>query len=124
MTRDEAARFALSWIDAWNRRDIECVLAMYADELSFTSPTALEVVGRSTIAGKSALRDYWLKALAQLDDLQFAMHRIIWDEDTRELGIIYTRRVRGSHKRVVETFRFDEADRVVATEVLHGQVPS
>lgn len=121
--KKDAERFARSWIDAWNRRDIESVLAMYADDLSFTSPTALEVIGRSTVSGKSALRDYWQKALVRLGDLQFTFDRIIWDEDARELGIVYTRHVGGSSKRVVETFRFGANDLVVATEVLHGHVP-
>ena len=123
MKRTDAQRFASSWVDAWNRRDIECVLAMYADALSFTSPTALEVIGRPSLRGKSALRDYWQKALARIDDLQFTLDRIIWDEDARELGIVYTRHVGGNSKRVIETFLFGADELVVATEVLHGNVP-
>jgi hypothetical protein len=124
MQRRDAAQFAESWIDAWNQRDIERVLAMYADDLSFTSPTALEVMGHSTIVGKSALRDYWQKALARINDLRFALDRIIWDEAARELGIVYTRHVHGNSKRVIETFRFNAEDHVVSTEVLHGPVPT
>jgi ketosteroid isomerase-like protein len=124
MQRSRAVHFAQSWIDAWNRRDIEHVLAMYADDLSFTSPTALETVGNPTVVGKSALRDYWQKALARATDLQFVLDRIIWDADTRELAIVYTRHVQGSARQVIETFRFDANDLVVSTEVLHGPVPS
>jgi ketosteroid isomerase-like protein len=124
MKRTDANQFALSWIDAWNRRDIERVLAMYADALSFTSPTAFEVTGRSTVDGKSALRDYWQNALARFDDLRFALDRIIWDQEARELAIVYTRHVGASSKRVVETFRFGADELVVATEVLHGHVPA
>jgi steroid delta-isomerase len=123
MNRDGAERVARAWIDAWNRRDIESVLAMYADALSFTSPTALEVVGRSTLNHKTELRSYWDRALARIHDLRFVLDRIVWDEDARELVIVYTRHVGESTKRAVETFRFGPDDLVVATEVLHGNVP-
>src|SRR5690606_6992769 len=122
MQRDRAVIFAESWIDAWNRRDIEQVLAMYADDLSFTSPTALGTIGNPTVVGKTALRDYWRKALARISDLRFILDRIIWDAETCELGIVYTHHVHGSSKRVIETFRFDANDLVVRTEVLHGIV--
>jgi ketosteroid isomerase-like protein len=123
MNRDDAERAARAWIDAWNRRDIESVLALYAEDLSFTSPTALEVVGRATVTGKSALRDYWQKALARIDHLRFVFDRIVWDEASRELVILYTRHAGESTKRVAETFRFGPGDLVGATEVLHGNVP-
>lgn len=44
-------------INAWNERDVEAVLAHYADDVVFTSPTALRVVPRSggTIRGKQLL---------------------------------------------------------------------
>ena len=121
--RSEAERFAGAWIEAWNRRDIEPVLSTYADELSFTSPTALEVVGRATLRGKSELRSYWQKALTRIARLEFVLDRCVWDEASRELAVIYTRHIDGSSKRVVETFRFGPDDLVLATEVLHGNVP-
>jgi len=124
MQRSHAMQFAESWIEAWNRRDVEQVLAMYADDLSFTSPTAFETMGRATVVGKSALREYWQKALARIDALRFDLDRIIWDGETRELVVVYTRHVNGNSKRVLETFRFDTSDRAVSTEVLHGNVPA
>lgn len=124
MQRRDAVQFAQSWIDAWNRRDVERVLAMYADDLSFTSPTALDVVGHSTVVGKPALRAYWQQASARTNDLHFVLDRVIWDGETRELGIVYTSHLRENSKRVIETFRFDADDRVVSTEVLHGYIPN
>jgi hypothetical protein len=61
--------------------------------------------------------------LTRLDDLYFALDRILWDEEAGELAIVYTRHARGSVKRVVETFRFGADGQVLATEVLHGIVP-
>lgn len=65
--------FAQDWVDAWNRHDVEAVLAHFHDDVVFTSPVAAQVVPDSggVIRGKSALRDYWVSALAQLPDLHF-----------------------------------------------------
>jgi len=123
MQRSDAVQFAHCWIDAWHRRDIETVLAWYTDDLTFTSPTALEVTGHATVVGKAALRDYWQKALTRVSDLHFTFERVMWDAEANELGLVYTRRVNGVTKRVVETFLFDQAGNVVTTEVMHGYVP-
>jgi hypothetical protein len=123
MNRKEAEQLARDWIDAWNRRDVEAVLATYAEALVFTSPTALEVVGHATVEGKAALRSYWRAALDRIGSLRFTLDRTLWDEERQELGIVYTSETNGGAKRVVELFRLGPDGKVVATEVLHGKVP-
>ena len=65
--------FAQDWVNAWNRHDVEAVLAHFHDDVVFTSPVAERVVPASAgvLRGKDALRDYWVTALAQLPDLHF-----------------------------------------------------
>ncbi|WP_395308193.1 nuclear transport factor 2 family protein [Mycobacterium sp. AMU20-3851] len=65
--------FAQDWVNAWNRHDVEAVLAHFHDDVVFTSPVAERVVPVSAgvLRGKDALRDYWVTALAQLPDLHF-----------------------------------------------------
>lgn len=120
MTSDDARRFAAQWADAWNRRDIEQVLAHFHDEVEFTSPTALAVMGTPTVRGKASLREYWTKALARLASLRFTVDRVVWDPDSRELAIIYTSETDGKTKRVSENLRFNAAGQVAAAEVFHG----
>jgi ketosteroid isomerase-like protein len=124
MQRSDAVQFAQSWIDAWNRRDIEHVLDCYVENLTFTSPTALEVMGHATVVGKDALRAYWEKAMSRVNELHFTLDRVLWDEATRELALVYTRVVNGTAKRAVETFVFDASGQVTATDVFHGPVPA
>ncbi len=71
----DPARFANQWIGHWNARDVEAVLAHYADDVVFTSPTALRLIPQSngTISGKGALRAYWRQALDGNPDLHFAL---------------------------------------------------
>jgi hypothetical protein len=69
----EAAGFAEEWCAAWNRRDVDAVLAHFHDDVVFTSPVAAEVVPESAgvVRGKQALRQYWCAALAAVPDLHF-----------------------------------------------------
>jgi|SRR5690349_3916175 hypothetical protein len=124
MQRSDAVQFAQSWIDAWNRRDIEDVLGWYVEDLIFTSPTALEVTGHPTVVGKVALRAYWQKALTQITDLHFTLDRVLWDASTHELGVVYTRVVNGVTKRAVETFFFNSSGGVTTTDVFVGPLPA
>lgn len=120
MTTDNAATFSAEWAEAWNRRDIEHVLDHFHDDVEFTSPTALAVMGVPTVHGKAALREYWATALGRLTSLRFTVDRVVWDAKRRELAIIYTAEIDGKSRRVSENLRFDEADLVVAAEVFHG----
>lgn len=120
MTTDDARTFAVRWAEAWNRRDIEQVLAHFHDDVVFTSPTALAVMGTPTVRGKESLRAYWTTALSRLTSLRFTVDRVAWDPQTRELAIIYTSETDGKARRVSENLVFDSAGRVVIAEVFHG----
>ncbi len=84
MITPEPRSFADQWIKAWNARDVEAVLAHYADDVVFTSPTALRVLPQSggTIRGKDALRGYWTLALKGNPDLQFELLAVYAGIDT------------------------------------------
>jgi hypothetical protein len=120
MTREEAEAFAEQWAAAWNELAVERVLAHFDERVSFTSPTALAVVGVPTVGGKQALRDYWNKAVARVGSLRFAVDRVLWDEASRELAIIYVADIGGRKRRVSENLTFDADGRVVSAEVFHG----
>jgi ketosteroid isomerase-like protein len=120
MTGDDARAFAARWAEAWNRRDIEPVLAHFHDDVVFTSPTALAVMGTPTVRGRGAVREYWSTALAKIASLRFTVDRVVWDAGSRALAIIYTSEIDGKTRRVSENFWFDAAGQVVAVEVFHG----
>ena len=118
--QESAAEFAATWAEAWNRRDIEAVLAHFHDDVVFTSPTALAVVGNSAVRGKTALRDYWTRALARVTSIRFRVDRVLWDDGSHELAIVYFEDINGRVKRVSENLRFDGHGMVVSAEVFHG----
>lgn len=120
MTHEEIEAFAQRWAESWNAGDVEQVLEHFHQEIVFTSPTALEVVGSATVRGKEALRAYWTTALQRVGTLHFTVEHILWDPARRELAIIYTSEIGGKTRRVSENLRFDENEKVVAAEVFHG----
>lgn len=120
MTPAEAHDFANRWAEAWNRRDVEAVLAHFHDAVTFTSPTALAVLGCASVHGKQALRDYWNTAMARIASLRFVVDRALWDAQGRELAIIYTAEIDGKSRRVSENLSFDESGLVASAEVFHG----
>ena len=73
MSTPEPDGFAHEWAAAWNRRDVDAVLAHFHDDVVFTSPVAAEIVPDSAgvVQGKAALREYWCAALAVVPDLHF-----------------------------------------------------
>ena len=120
MTREEAEAFAAEWAAAWNELSVERVLAHFDEDVSFTSPTALAVVGVGTVRGKQALRDYWNTAIARVGSLKFVVERVLWDASSGELAIIYVSDAGGRRKRVSENLLFNRNGLVVNAEVFHG----
>ena len=120
MTREETEEFAVRWAEWWNEGAVEKVLEHFGEDVVFTSPTALAVVGSPTVRGKDALRSYWTAALERVGTVRFTVDRVLWDPVRRELAIVYTSEIAGATKRVSENLRFGEDGRVVAAEVFHG----
>jgi ketosteroid isomerase-like protein len=123
MTRDEAVEYARRWTEAWNSRDLDAVLDHFDDEVTFSSPKALEAIGAPTVRGKAALRNYWVTALQSVTSLRFTLLRVIWDPDSSELAIIYDRQVNDRRDRASEVLEFGPSGDVVRGEVFYGVLP-
>lgn len=70
--------FARAWIDAWNARDVDAVLAHFHENAEFSSPVALRL-GHGTagrVCGKEALRRYWTDALSRNPHLRFELEAV------------------------------------------------
>jgi hypothetical protein len=71
----EPSVFAEAWLKAWNRRDVDAVLAHFHDDVVFTSPVAARVMpdSKGVVRGKAALREYWRAALKTMPFLRFEL---------------------------------------------------
>lgn len=76
-------RFARDWTAAWNRRDLDFVLALFSDSMRFLSPLIPLYAGEPSgcLRGKSAVRAYWDAALARLPDLHFELVDVLTGVD-------------------------------------------
>ena len=78
ITTDEARELARDWIEAWNCRDLERILAHYADDIVFSSPF-IEKIGTNpsgAVLGREALLAYFKAALAKYPALTFRLHAV------------------------------------------------
>jgi hypothetical protein len=72
MDHAEAQAFAEQWVKDWNAHDIDALLGHFTDDVVFTSPVAIRVIGGDgVIRGKEALRAYWSEGVRLIPDLHF-----------------------------------------------------
>jgi len=75
-----AERFAADWIESWNARDLDRILAHYSDDFEFSSPFIIRIAGEPSgvLRGKPAIGAYWTKALAGNASLHFTLDTVLW----------------------------------------------
>jgi hypothetical protein len=114
LTKDFADTFAREWIEAWNSRDLDRILAHYTDDFEMSSPVIMQVAGEPSgrLRGKDAVGAYWAKALAANPQLHFELITALFGINSI---VIYYRGARGL---AAELFEFDE-NRLVRRSAAH-----
>jgi len=120
MNRLEANEFALNWISAWNRKDVNAVLEHYTEDAKFVSPKAATLVGNPIVKGKEALSRYWQLAAQKIEKIEFTLDHIVWDSASNELVIFYEANLNGVCSRACETMKFDLSGKQVSGEAMYG----
>ena len=110
------ADFARRYYAAWNRRDLDAILELYADDIEFSSPyiAALGFAPDGVVLGKSVLRLYFEKALERAPELQFIPESLY--VGARGHTLIY-RNHRG--ERAAEHHQLDAAGRIRRAEATY-----
>src|SRR5581483_1156753 len=104
----------------WNRRDVEAVLAHFAEDVEFTSQRAAATVGTATVRGKEALRAYWLAAMQRIEQIQFTIDHAVWDPAGAELEIVYRATLNGQTNRAAELLHLNAAGLADRGEAFDG----
>ena len=113
--------FADSWIEEWNRRDIDALVAHYTVDVRFVSPVAAQRTGSSVVIGREALTEYWSGA-RKYRHFVFTFESLIWDPVRLVLAVVYHREVDERRDRAVEIFQFGPEGLVRAGEAMYGAV--
>jgi ketosteroid isomerase-like protein len=108
LTTEFARRFAEDWVASWNSHDLARILSHYTEDFEMSSPMIIQIMGEpsGTLKGKTAVRDYWAKALARLPDLHFDLTEVLIGASS--LVIQY----RGPRGPSAEVFWFDAQNKV------------
>lgn len=109
-------QFAERWIEAWNRHDLDAVLAHFSDDFEFSSPFIHQFAGEasSRLVGKEAVRAYWQTGLSRLPDLHFELVNVLAGIEC--LVILY----RGHRGLSAEVFEFDANGQVRRGQALYA----
>jgi ketosteroid isomerase-like protein len=104
-----AEDFAADWIAAWNRHDLDAILAHYADDFEMRSPLIASIAGEPSgvLRGKAAVGAYWAAALVRMPDLRFALSGVFVGVDS--LVIHY----QGARGPAAEMFEFGADGKVI-----------
>jgi len=107
------------WVAAWNSRDLERVLSLYAENVEMTSPhiPALGVDPSGTLRGKDRLRKYWregLETLQMLPKLHFDLIELFVSPDS---VVVFYQNERGL--KICEYLRLDAEGKIVQGSANH-----
>ena len=115
-TREIAER----WLECFARRDLDGLLALYADHATHTSPKirARHPETGGLLRGKTAMRAWWQDSFDRLPTMRYVPTAITADD--RRVVLEYTRHVEGdADLPVAEVFAI-EGGKIVASAVFHG----
>jgi ketosteroid isomerase-like protein len=108
------------WLDCFARRDLDGLLALYADDAVHISPK-LRVRQPETggaIRGKAAMRAWWQDAFDRLPSLRYEPVALIADD--RRVCMEYVRHVDGETDCPIAEILDVVDGRIVASRVFHG----
>jgi ketosteroid isomerase-like protein len=119
--RHEPAHLATlgrGWISAWNSRDLERVLALYAEEAEMTSDkiSAFGLDASGTLRGKASLRTYWANALARIPNLHLELIDLFVSPDS---VVVHYTNERGA--RICEYLRLDAEGKIIQGSANHRE---
>jgi hypothetical protein len=116
-TWQEAWNWAAAECDAWNRRDLDAIMARYAEGVVLSSPAVVTRMGRADgwLHGKAEVRAYFAIGL-QAPTLHFELLDVLFGVNAicmifrRETGVA-----------VCDLFELDDQDRVIRLLACYGR---
>ena len=113
-------KIAKEWFDAFNKHDLEKLLALYHENAQHYSPK-LKVRSPETkglIIGKPALSSWWKDSFDRLPSLKYVPQRFIADNSS--VFMEYIRHVDGEESMVIGEVLEIKDGQIVASRVYHS----
>ena len=120
MSAKDNLRIACAWLDAFNRHDVEALVALYDDDATHTSPKirALHPSTGGKLVGKGALLAWWRDAMTRLPSLRYEETAVT--ADSERVFLEYVRHAANEAPMFVAEVFDVRAGRIVASRVYHG----
>lgn len=108
------------WLDCFARKDLDGLLALYADDAVHSSPKirALHPDTGGVLRGKPALRAWWADAYARLPGLRYVATALTAEHD--RVVMEYTRQLPGDADMPIAEVLEVEGGVIVRSRVFHG----
>lgn len=108
---------ATKWFDAFNRHDLEDLLALYDDDAIHTSPKLKIQFPESegSVKGKKALRKWWQDSFARFPDLHYEVKIIT--PDRARVFMEYQRQVAGEADLMVVEILVIKNGKIISSTV-------
>ncbi len=116
----ELKQIATAWFDAFNKHDLEMLLALYDDNAEHYSPKLKfhQPNTKGLIKGKDALRNWWSDAFNRLPNLHYEVIKLTADEE--QVFMEYIRQTPGEDDlRVGEVLVINDG-LIVVSRVYHS----
>jgi heme-degrading monooxygenase HmoA/ketosteroid isomerase-like protein len=117
---DDLRDIARRWLDCFARRDLDGLLALYADDATHTSPK-IRVRHPETgglLRGKAAMRAWWQDSFDRLPSMRYEPTALT--ADGRRVVMEYTRHVDGEPDYPVAEVLECEGGKIARSRVFHG----
>jgi hypothetical protein len=119
LTDETARRVAEEWCDAWNRKDLDAVMAHYAENVAFSSPTVVRRLGIADgwLHGSTRLRENFVIGIAA-ERLRFDLVDVV--VGVTSMCVIYRRE---TGQLVNDTVELDEQGKAIRVVACYGAKP-
>ena len=107
-------KIAERWLDCFARRDLDGLLALYADDATHATPKLRD----RTLRGKTAMRAWWQDAFDRLPSLRYEPTSLTADQ--RRVFMEYVRHVDGEAPYPVAEVLEIAGGKITASRVFHG----
>jgi hypothetical protein len=115
----KAIEFAVSWVEAWNSRDPDRMVAHYSEDVVFSSPLVRTIGGgnSNTIRGRVALRIYFSAVLRKFPSLRFRLRAVYAGDEA--VILLYDI---GNGLVASEKLKLNEKGQIIRAWVYYGRV--
>lgn len=120
MSASDNETIAHRWLDAFNRANVDDLVALYADDATHTSPKIRDLHPDTggKLVGKEAMHRWWTDANQRLPNLRYELLAVT-ASDAR-VFIEYIRHAPNAAPSLVAEVFDVEDGRIVASRVFHG----